>query len=177
MKVNIKRITFIPTFTSLMIVFTIILPPFTVPIINVNITLQTFIVMLAGLLLSPFEAFLSIFLYVLIGIVGFPVFSGMRGGVGVIFGPSGGFIVSFPIVALLISVFRLKKAFILYLILTLLFGIILTYLFGLIWLYIFTNNAFGKLIYGILIFIPFDILKCILASFISIRINNSNIFK
>jgi len=168
---SIRRMTSIPLFTSLMIVFTIIIPNIPVPIININVTLQTFVVMLAGLLLSPIDAFISILLYVLIGALGYPVFSGYKGGMDVIFGPSGGFILSFPIVAYLISIFHFgKHSFTKNMLLTTFFGIIVTYLIGFLWLDYYSKQSLGKMMYGLLIFIPFDLLKGVLASSISLRI-------
>ncbi|HEY8363942.1 MAG TPA: biotin transporter BioY, partial [Haloplasmataceae bacterium] len=127
---NINRLTRISLFTALMIVFTVIIPPIPVPIININVTLQTFIVMLAGLLLKPIDAFISILLYVLIGALGFPVFSGYKSGLGVILGPTGGFIIAFPFVSLLISILKFKNSFILNIIITMFCGIIVTYFIG-----------------------------------------------
>ncbi len=167
-----RRLTGISLFTSLMVVFTIILPPIPVPILNINVTLQTFIVMLAGLLLRPTDAFTSILLYVLIGALGLPVFSGYSGGLGVIFGPTGGFIISFPIVAYLISSLKYKKSFYLNIFLTGFFGIIITYFIGIIWFDYYTNKTLGKILYGMLIFLPFDVIKCIMASIIGLRLES-----
>lgn len=168
---SIKRLTNISIFTSLMIVFTIILPPISVPIININVTLQTFIVMLTGLLLRPIDAFLSILLYVLIGAWGFPVFSGYKSGLGTILGPTGGFILSFPPISYIISILKFKNNFIIYLIITIFCGIILTYIIGILWLNLYAKQSLGKVIYGMLIFIPFDLLKCIMATIIGLKLN------
>lgn len=70
---------------------------FTVPIGPVPITLQTCIVTLCALILSPREACASVGGYLLLGAIGLPVFSGMRGGLGVIAGPTGGFLYGFLI--------------------------------------------------------------------------------
>ncbi len=174
---SIRRLTTIPLFTAIIIVCTVILPPIPVPILNINVTLQTFVVMLAGLLLSPIDAFTSILLYVLIGALGFPVFSGLTGGIGIILGPSGGFIISFPVVAYLISRFNHgKHTFTKNMLLTILFGIILTYFFGSVWMhYAYINIPFNKLLYGMLIFIPIDVVKAILASTLSLRLERLNI--
>lgn len=73
----------------------------TVPLGPVPFTLQTMMMGFVILLLPRKEALTSIFAYVLIGAAGLPVFSGMRGGFGVILGSSGGFIYGFVIGALL----------------------------------------------------------------------------
>jgi biotin transport system substrate-specific component len=67
---------------------------------GVPITLQTFGVMLAGCLLGPVRGFLAVLLYLGLGFVGLPVFAGHTGGVGVLSQPSAGYLLSFPLAAL-----------------------------------------------------------------------------
>lgn len=64
----------------------------TVPIGPVPFTLQMFAVTFAIVVLSPREAIAAIVGYLALGAVGVPVFSGMRGGIGVLAGPTGGFL-------------------------------------------------------------------------------------
>lgn len=66
-----------------------------VPLGPVPFTLQTFAIVLAVLVLSPKEAVASLAGYLALGAVGLPVFSGMRGGIGVLAGPTGGFLWGF----------------------------------------------------------------------------------
>lgn len=66
-----------------------------VPIGVVPVTLQVFVVVLAALLLAPRWAAVSIGVYLLAGAVGLPVFSGMKGGLGVLVGPTGGYVWGF----------------------------------------------------------------------------------
>jgi biotin transport system substrate-specific component len=67
---------------------------------GVPITLQTLWVYLGGIVLGPVWAGVSFLLYVLAGIVGLPVFAGGSAGFGVVFGgPTGGFILGFPLAA------------------------------------------------------------------------------
>jgi len=73
--------------------------PFGVPI-----TLQTFAVPLAGIVLGPKKGTIAVLIYVLLGAVGAPVFSEFTGGMGRVFGPTGGFILSFPLMALIAGV-------------------------------------------------------------------------
>jgi biotin transport system substrate-specific component len=67
----------------------------------VPITLQTFGVLLAGAVLGPRRGFLAVMLYLAVGAAGLPVFSGGRGGLAVFQGPSVGYLVGFPLAALL----------------------------------------------------------------------------
>jgi len=66
-----------------------------VPLGPVPITLQTFVVVLAALLLTPGEAALSMGVFLLLGAAGLPVFSGLHGGIPWLAGPTGGFLFGF----------------------------------------------------------------------------------
>ncbi len=77
-----------------------------IPIGAVPITLQVFVVLLAGLLLSPVRAVVAVGVYVLLGAAGAPVFSGAQGGVGVLAGPTGGYLIGFLAAAFLVAIVR-----------------------------------------------------------------------
>ena len=64
--------------------------PFTVPF-----TLQTFAVCLIAALLGLRRVLLAVLIYLLLGLAGLPVFSGFRGGFGVLLGPTGGFLIAY----------------------------------------------------------------------------------
>ena len=68
---------------------------------GVPITLQTLTVMLAGCVLGPVRGFSAVALYLALGAVGLPVFAEHSSGVGVFSGPSGGYLISFPLAAAL----------------------------------------------------------------------------
>ncbi len=59
----------------------------------------------AGIFLLPKEAFWTQIGYVFLGAVGMPVYSGFKGGIGILFGPTGGFLMAYPFVAWLVSFF------------------------------------------------------------------------
>ncbi len=65
----------------------------------VDITLQTFAVLLAGAALGARRGFLAALLYVVVGAAGLPVFSGGAAGLAVLTGPSAGYLVGFPLAA------------------------------------------------------------------------------
>lgn len=67
--------------------------------LGVPITLQTLAVMLTGLALGPGRAFAAVGLYTLLGLAGLPIFSGGRSGLGILAGPSAGYIIAFPLAA------------------------------------------------------------------------------
>lgn len=69
--------------------------------IGVPVTLQTLAVMLTGMVLGWRRGFLAIALYVVLGLAGLPIFSGGRGGLGVLAGPTVGYLLAFPFAAAL----------------------------------------------------------------------------
>lgn len=94
-----QRIARVAVFAALVAVFGLT-PAIPVPGFSVPITAQTLAVMLAGLMLVPVEAFLSVALFVGLVAMGLPLLSGGRGGLSVFTGPSAGFVLGFPVAAL-----------------------------------------------------------------------------
>jgi len=93
---NIKELCKIAVFAAIIAVCAqISIPmPFGVPM-----TLQTLAIALAGVMLGTKNGTIAVFVYILLGAVGLPVFANLSGGMGVIFGPTGGFILAFPLFA------------------------------------------------------------------------------
>lgn len=75
-----------------------------IPISAVPGTLQLLVVFLAGLYLGPYWGTASVVLYLTAGAVGAPVFAEFSAGLGVLFGPHGGFLLTFPVAAFLIGI-------------------------------------------------------------------------
>ena len=92
-------IALIAVFAALLAAFAI-MPPVPVGPAGVPITLQTFAIALCGLVLGPWRGGAAVLLYVVLGLLGLPIFSGMSGGIGVLAGPSAGYITSFTLYAL-----------------------------------------------------------------------------
>ena len=67
---------------------------------GVPLTLQTLAIMLSGIVLGAKNGTIAALIYILLGAFGAPVFSSFSGGLGIIFGRTGGFILSFPLLAL-----------------------------------------------------------------------------
>lgn len=97
------RIARIAVFAALVAVLGLT-PAINVPGISVPITAQTLGVMIAGLMLVPVEAFLSVALFVGLVAAGLPLLSGGRGGLGVFSGPSAGFVLGFPFAAAVVAI-------------------------------------------------------------------------
>ena len=91
-----RDIVFIGIFAALIAICSWISIPTTVPF-----TLQTMGVFTAVGLLGGKRGSLAVLVYILLGLVGLPVFAGFSGGVGVLFGTTGGYIIGFLASALL----------------------------------------------------------------------------
>ncbi|HHU69554.1 MAG TPA: biotin transporter BioY [Thermoanaerobacterales bacterium] len=147
---------------------------FPIPFSPVPVTAQTLAVMLAGNLLEPVSALWSMIVLISIGAIGLPVFSGGRAGIGVITGPTGGYILSWPIAVYLIS--RLlsenkKHNFLQILTVNVLGGIIIVYLLGILQLALVTGIGIKKaFLVGALPYLPGDIFKALAASFLAVRL-------
>ncbi|MDO5617772.1 biotin transporter BioY [Kocuria sp.] len=77
-----------------------VMPAIPVGPLAVPITLQTLAVYLTGLVLGGRRGGLAVLLYVVVGLAGLPIFSGFRGGPGLLAGPSAGYILGFAIAGL-----------------------------------------------------------------------------
>jgi biotin transport system substrate-specific component len=97
MKLSIRTICFVGMFAAIISVLSILqIPtPWGVPF-----TLQTFAIALCGFVLGKKYGTIATAVYVILGAVGVPVFAGMSAGFGVLFGPTGGYIYGFILMAL-----------------------------------------------------------------------------
>lgn len=151
-----------------------ILAQITIPLPLVPITGQTLAVGLAATILGSRNGTAAIILYIIIGAIGVPVFSQMSAGLGVLFGPTGGFIVGFIPAAYLIGFYLEKTRFTLTnAIVSNLLGMVVTLLFGTIWLKIVASlNWTEALISGFGPFVIVGIIKAFLAASIGIVVRN-----
>ena len=135
----------------------------------VPLTLQPFAVLLIGLLLSPRLAAATLGAYLAEGAIGLPVFApglALSAGFAHLFGPTGGYLCSYPAVATLISFLwrRSSRSFSATLAIAAL-GNLIILMCGAIWLATFTHAPLGPAMpLGILPFLPGDALKVIAAA-------------
>ena len=131
---------------------------------GVPLTLQTFGVQLAGVVLGARKGALAVIIYILLGAVGLPVFANMTGGIGIIFGRTGGFILSFPLMALAAGVgASLKKYNYLWLTLWLIIGAVINYICGvLMFSFVTGNGLIASVGFVVLPFLPTAALKVVL---------------
>lgn len=171
MKFRVKEMALISTFTALTAVGAFI----SIPVGPVPITLQTLFVLLSGMLLGPKLGALSQIVYIVLALIGIPIFSGFSGGLQILLKPSFGFSIGFIFAAYIVGKItyddiKLKSKILVGAIV----GSIVIYLFGLPYMYYILNIvmkkslSFGTVMnMGCLLFIPGDLLKLVLANIIS----------
>ena len=166
-----KDLTKISLCVALLCISSYIVIP--LPFSLASITAQTIIINLIGLIMLPKEAFITMFIFILLGACGLPVFSGGTGGIGRLFGPTGGYLLGYLIAAVVISLLKGKEVNIKrYLFITMIVGIPIIYLCGLTTMKIYMKgNLIQLLTASVFPFIPGDILKCILGSYIAVVLN------
>jgi biotin transport system substrate-specific component len=169
-KFSIRDLSYISLFATIIAVSGYISIP--LPFSAAPVTAQTLAVMLAGGLLPVGQATVSILVFLLMGAVGLPVFSGGAAGLGIIFGKTGGYLIGFIAGAAVISMLKGKKAgFLRLLAVNFIGGIVVVYAFGVLWLDYVTKIGFSKaVIFGALPFIPGDIVKITAAALITLRL-------
>lgn len=136
-----------------------------VPVPPVPFTLQTLAVGLTGLILPPGEAALALGVYLGLGMF-LPVFSGLRGGLGVLLGPTGGFLFAFPVQAALTSWcarLRARPSFA-WLVGSQLLGLVPVFALGTVGLAIFGGLAWGKAGTTVVVYLPGGAVKALLGA-------------
>lgn len=132
---------------------------------GVPITLQTLGVMLAGAVLGARNGSLAVTLYVALALIGLPVLPGGRGGIAVLLGPSGGYLIGFILGAFVIgwATARLLPKYPIWSALgwTALGGIVAIYLVGVPWTAVAAGIPLPAAALGVLVFLPGDVLKVV----------------
>lgn len=109
MKLNlsVKEITLVGMCAALMAIFSQLSIP--LPFTTVPVTMQTFGLIIISIILGRKLGTLSIIIWALIGSIGIPVFANFSGGIGVILGPTGGYIIGFILMSFIIGSFSNNK--------------------------------------------------------------------
>lgn len=167
-----QDITYIGLFTVLIAICSWISIPTTVPF-----TLQTLGVFLTIGLLGGKRGTISIIIYIVLGAVGLPLFAGFSGGVGIIMGNTGGYILGFLFTGLIM--WAIEKLFgnsYLTLAVSMVIGLIVCYSVGTLWfITVYTQNtgSIGVIsVLGLCVF-PFiipDLIKIIIALYLTKRL-------
>ena len=185
---NTKDTVLVALFCALIIVLGLI-PPIPMPGVPVPITLQTFGVMLAGSILGPKRAGLVLLLYVGIALLGIPVLPGGRAGMAVLAGPTGGFLLGMIPGAMLtgwlagrslqpiqtrqgrVAAMRVLR----YWFACMVGGVVLVYACGIPWLALISGMTLSKAFWVMLVFVPGDIAKALVAALIAARVQGLNL--
>lgn len=170
-----KTIVLCAIFAAILCIFSVM----TIPIGIVPISMGIFGVMLTSIILGAKKGTISVIVYILLGAVGLPVFSGFKGGFQVLLGPTGGYVWSYILVALLIGLLTSKlpqnkwlamlKTFIVCLI-----GIFLCYAAGTAqFMLVQKTDLIKSLTACVFPFIPFDIIKALIATYLGCTISKA----
>ncbi len=160
-KITLRELSQISMMAALIAISSqIIIPmPYGVPM-----TLQTLIIPMVGILLGAKNGTIATIIYILLGIVGLPVFANFGSGFTALFGPSGGFILSFPIMAYLAGISYDKKR--LYFLFMLIISVIINYALGVLYFSMVTDTSILlSITYCVTPFIPTTILKILFILF------------
>lgn len=166
---------------GVMTAITCILAPLSIPIGPVPISLTNLVIYFTLYILGMKKGTCSYVIYLLIGLIGVPVFSGFSSGPAKLFGPTGGYLIGFILMALIAGYFIERFISKWYLCLIgMLLGTMVCYLLGTLWLAYQMNLSLKAALWaGVIPFIPGDFIKMILAMLvgpqISKRLNQAGI--
>ena len=142
-----------------------------VPVSSVALSLATFAIYLMAYILKPRQALTAVGLYLLLGAAGLPVFSGYMAGISRFAAPGGGYLMGYLFLAGISSLFIHCSIKTSVQITGMLLGTLAMYSIGTCWLAVSTGISFlAALPAGMLPFLPFDMIKIILASYIGRKI-------
>lgn len=143
------------------------------PFTPIVLSMHTVMVNVIGLILKPRHAAYTILIYLFMGLIGLPIFSGGSAGPGKLFGATGGFYFGFLFAVIAISILKGKKNNIVrYAAVTIGVGIPIQHLFAILFMYFHNGFNIQAAAFTVsLPFIPGDIIKCILASVIGAALN------
>ena len=166
-----RHLVFIALYAAVIAVLGL-LPKIAVPIAGgVPITAQTLGVMLAGVMLGPVRGFLACALFLFVVALGAPLLAGGRGGLGVFFGPSVGFLLAWPVGALVTGWLfqRLNTMSVLpaAVVGSIVGGIGVVYAAGIPVLSLMTDLSLSAAAAGSMAFVPGDLIKAVLVGLIA----------
>ncbi|RGH12970.1 biotin transporter BioY [Ruminococcus sp. AF12-5] len=165
-KIRTKQMVLI----ALMTAVTCVLGPLSIPLpfSPVPISLTNFAIFLAIFVLGMKNGTISFIIYLLLGAVGVPVFSSFRGGFQVLAGPTGGYLIGFIFLALIMG-FALDHfdRKLVPTIIGMIIGMVVCYAFGTVWLAKLLSLSFKEgLMMGVIPYLPGDAAKIIIAAIV-----------
>ena len=176
---SVQDLVYIGIFAALTVICSWISIPTVIPF-----TLQTFAVFLSCLVLGGRRSVFVVLVYILLGAVGLPVFSGFKSGAGVLLGSTGGYILGFIATALIVRLLEpVCKGRVIPTALSLMLGLLVCYALGTAWfmfVYGRTNGAVGVMTtlgWCVFPFIIPDLVKLFLALTVSRLLQGAGIFR
>ena len=170
-KSNVYQMTIIGLMTAIIC----ILGPLSIPIGVVPISFTNLAIYFVLYSIGMKRGTISYLIYILIGFIGLPVFSNFSGGPSKLLGPTGGYIIGFIFMALIAGFFIDNFSDKWYLCFTgMVLGTVVCYALGTAWLAYQANIPVSNaLALGVTPFIPGDLIKVLIATFIGPKIRNS----
>ena len=149
-----------------------LIAPISFPIGVIPITLSVFALFLASLILPTEIALISVFVYMALGAVGLPVFSSFRGGVQMLIGPTGGYLLAYPLMVLCVGgVRKILRCFpaLLREVIGGIAALVVCYGAGTMWYCVVAevDSFYAALAMCVLPYIPFDLAKLAVAILIA----------
>jgi biotin transport system substrate-specific component len=139
----------------------------------VPLTLQPLVVVLAGLVLGPVDGAIAMIAYLVAGAAGLPVFAPIGApGIARLLGPTGGYLLAYPIAAAVAGVFGVRQRSFVTRALAAEAGILVLYVGGLAQLSLISGSLVSGAILGVLPFVAADAVKALVAAALSRRAFN-----
>lgn len=172
MKSKTKELTYIAIMAAILAVLSTI----SIQIGTIPLTLSVFGVLIIAIIAGAKKSTAAVFIYILLGAVGLPVFSGFKGGIQVLVGPTGGYIISYIFMTVIVGMVsdklkgaNLKNMSLLFL--SCIAGIAVCYLFGTVQYVLISSSDWATALkYCVYPFIGFDLIKSIIAVFVGTKI-------
>ncbi len=153
---------------TVFMVLTAIGAQFEIPHQPVPFTLQTFFVLLAGAMLGKRNGTISMTAYLMVGALGLPVFSQFGFGIARLLGPTGGYLLGFPVAAFVVGYLLEKNRSYLWAMVSMITGAAVIFTLGTIQLNMFYLHNWGlSIVQGFVIFSWFDLIKIVCAAAIA----------
>lgn len=155
-----------------------VLSPLSITIGIIPISLSLLIIYIVSSLLSPCQSLIVVALYILMGAIGIPVFSGYKAGFAVLLGNTGGYIIGYIPAAFIVSFVtnKFKNKSIAYVI-SMIFATTICYTVGTIWFKLIGDTSFSYALKVCVIpFIFPDLLKIGFASVCGYKLNQTELF-
>lgn len=159
------------TLCALFAALTALCAQIALPLGQVPVNLGLLPLLTCAALLPPSAAACTALLYIGMGALGLPVFAGMAGGPGVLIGPTGGYLLGYPVCAALASALIQRR---LHPLAAMALGIVSCYLLGMLWLMHAASLSLSQaLLAGVLPFIPGDVIKTLVAHGLAHRLRTA----